>query len=491
LPAVGVVLIAALLIMPGAAARFWTDRLDRMLILSCIFGLLIGVIGTAISATYAAMPAGPVIVLTGTSVFAMSALAGTRRGLIAQAIRHWRFRNDLLQRRLAPPELPADGRETSLAKTVSGAWTSIEFADAQSERPQNGRLEAAPVSALSAPPTSALASSAKIPPVSTGRPYVVLAIYLTVVALGALAWFMATIPAADYSLVVGTILTGVVTNASCAILGCYLVLRRMSLLGDAISHSVLPGIALAFVLTGQINGLPIIAGAMVLGIVTSVLSHSLHWFGKVSEDSSLGIVYTTLFAVGVILLQTFASGTHLDADCLIFGQIDTVGLDTVGLAGFTLPRAFVTQITVLAIVLGFVAALWKELKVVSFDPALAAAMGIRVLAVHYALMAMVAGVSVAAFESVGSVLVVAMLVIPAAAAHMMSDRLRHMLAWSVVIGGTSAVIGGRHDGFRRDVATGRCSHPVASTWPGEPVVSQLATGRANCSGGHHGSAIPG
>jgi manganese/zinc/iron transport system permease protein len=265
--------------------------------------------------------------------------------------------------------------------------------------------------------------------------------YVAVVSAISVLWFLRSIPSADYRLVLGTMITAGITNASCAIVGCYLVLRRMSLLGDAISHAVLPGIALAFLLTGQISGLAIIAGAMVLGIVTSVLSHSLHWFGKVSEDSSLGVVYTTLFALGVILLQAFASGTHLDADCVLYGQIDFVGLDTVSLAGLRLPRALLTQAIVLLVTVGVVGAFWKELKIVSFDPALAAAMGIRVLAVHYTLMAMVAAVSVAAFESVGSVLVVAMLVIPPAAAHVMSDRLRHMLAWAVVFGGASAVVG--------------------------------------------------
>jgi len=265
--------------------------------------------------------------------------------------------------------------------------------------------------------------------------------YAAIVAVFAAAWIWRAIPERDYPLVLGTMATAIVTNASCAIVGCYLVLRRMSLLGDAISHSVLPGIAIAFFLTGQISGLAIIAGAMALGVLTSVLSHALHWFGKVSEDSSLGVVYTTLFALGVILLQAFASGTHLDADCALYGQIDFVGLDRVPVFGLELPRALLTQGVVLLVTVLIVGLLWKELKIVSFDPALAAAMGFRVLAIHYVLMAMVAGISVAAFESVGSVLVVAMLVIPPAAAHMMSDRLRHMLGWAVVFGATSAVIG--------------------------------------------------
>jgi len=132
---------------------------------------------------------------------------------------------------------------------------------------------------------------------------------------------------------------------------------------------------------------------------------------------------------------------HVDADCLLYGSIDLVSTDLTTIGGWPVPRTMLTLAPMLALVLLFVALLWKELKIVAFDPALAAAMGFRVAIVHYLLMGMVAGVSVASFEAVGSILVVAMLIVPAAAAAQMTDRLRWMIAWAVAIGAASAIFG--------------------------------------------------
>jgi ABC-type Mn2+/Zn2+ transport system permease subunit len=230
-------------------------------------------------------------------------------------------------------------------------------------------------------------------------------------------------------------------SASCAILGCYLVLRRMSLLGDAISHAVLPGIAVAYVLTGSVSGWPIFIGALVLGLLTSVLTQGISSLGRVSEDTSLGVVFTSLFALGVIMIQAWARGADLDADCVLYGQIDFAGAYTTTLLGWPITPSLLTFVPTLLATIVFVVVLWKELKIVAFDPALAAAMGFRVAIVHYLLMAMVAGVTVASFESVGSILVVAMLIVPAAAAALLSDRLAWMIAWAVAIGATSAMFG--------------------------------------------------
>jgi ABC-type Mn2+/Zn2+ transport system permease subunit len=262
------------------------------------------------------------------------------------------------------------------------------------------------------------------------------------------AWLLegVTRPAAsgeprDWALPLWTILVGLVVNATCALLGCYLVLRRMSLLGDAISHAVLPGIALAYYFTGSVSGWPIFVGALVLGLATSALAQAISSLGRVSEDSSLGVVFTSLFALGVIMLQLFARHADLDADCVFYGQIDFVSADLVEWAGWTVSRPLLTLVPVLAAALVFVLVLWKELKLVAFDPVLAAAMGFRVAVVHYLLMAMVAGATVAAFESVGAILVVAMLIVPAATAALVAERLGWMLAWAVAFGATSAIYG--------------------------------------------------
>jgi manganese/zinc/iron transport system permease protein len=242
-----------------------------------------------------------------------------------------------------------------------------------------------------------------------------------------------------------TILVGIACNLACALLGCFLLLRRMSMLGDAISHAVLPGIALAFLFTGQINGLPIIVGAMALGVLTTFLTQTLHTYGHVPEDSSMGAVFTSLFAAGVILINWAAriSRVDLDPGCVLYGLLEFTPLDTVNWFGLEVPRALETLLAVLAGTLVFILLFWKELKVASFDPALATAMGFSATLVHYLLMAMVAGVTVASFEAVGAILVVAMLIVPAACAHLLTDRLVWMLVWASVVAVLSAVLGYR------------------------------------------------
>ncbi|WP_169977059.1 metal ABC transporter permease [Tautonia rosea] len=224
-----------------------------------------------------------------------------------------------------------------------------------------------------------------------------------------------------------TIVLGVLASLPCAVLGCYLVLRQLSLLGDAISHAVLPGIALGFLLSGQLIGPAIVLGAMVVGILTAVLTQLLSRLGKVPEDASLGVVFTSLFAAGVLLITHAASDVDLDAGCVLYGLIELAPLDSRPMGGLEVPRSFWGLGTVALVTLGFVAVLWKELLLVSFDAPLATAVGINATVIHYALMAMVAGVTVAAFEAVGSILVVAMLIVPAATAHLLSDRLPKMM----------------------------------------------------------------
>lgn len=243
------------------------------------------------------------------------------------------------------------------------------------------------------------------------------------------------------SLAVWTVAIGVLCNVPCAILGCYLVLRRMSLLGDAISHAVLPGLAVAFLLTGSINGLGMAVGAGVLGVLTAYLTQLVHKSADVPEDASMGVVFTSLFAIGVILITRAASTVDLDPGCVLYGLIEFAPLDTVAAFGGEVPRAVQTLGPVLLATVAFVAVFWKELKLVSFDPALAAAMGFRVALVHYMLMAMVAGVTVASFEAVGSILVIAMLIVPPATAQFLSDRLCGMIGWSVAVAVLSAILG--------------------------------------------------
>lgn len=236
---------------------------------------------------------------------------------------------------------------------------------------------------------------------------------------------------------------------NCALLGNFLLLRRLSMMGDAIGHAVLPGLAIALLISGTLHPTAMFLGAAVVGVVTAVLVQFVHR-GGVDEGASMGVVFTSLFAVGLILIRRVADDAHidLDPDCVLFGQLADAALDRTwvsGLAGMLpggyVPRSALVLGIMLAINTVFVIALFKELRVTAFDPALADTLGIRSGFMHYATMTLVAMTSVAAFEAVGSILVVALLIIPAATAFLLTRRLSLMVAASVLIALVAAVAG--------------------------------------------------
>ena len=231
------------------------------------------------------------------------------------------------------------------------------------------------------------------------------------------------------------------TNIACALAGCYLVLRRMSLLGDAISHAVLPGLVAAFILSGSVGTGFMFLGALAAGVLTAVLTETLHRYGGVSEDAAMGVVFTAMFAVGVILIRRYAHAVDLDADCVFSGSLDMVTFHQVSILGVGVPRAMLSITPVALLNLAFILVFWKELLFSSFDPGLATAMGFRAAVLRYALMILVALTAVASFEQVGSILVVAMLIVPGATAHLLTDRLRNMLWIAAGIGIGAAVFG--------------------------------------------------
>jgi manganese/zinc/iron transport system permease protein len=223
---------------------------------------------------------------------------------------------------------------------------------------------------------------------------------------------------------------GVLASIACALVGCFLVLRKMSLMGDAISHAVLPGIIAAFLLAGTIKAMPIFLGAVVVGVLTALLTQIIHRYGRIESGASMGVVFTILFAIGVIMLEhTHAGSVHLDADCVLYGQMESV----LWLPGSHFPR----QISTLAIVAMFnatvIIALFKEFRLAAFDPGLAPSQGISAGFMHYLLMTMTAITVIASFEAVGSILVVAMLIVPGVIAHLFTNRLGAMLIFAVIV----------------------------------------------------------
>lgn len=238
------------------------------------------------------------------------------------------------------------------------------------------------------------------------------------------------------------LLAGAFVGASCALVGSFLVLRKMALLGDAISHAVLPGIVIAFLLTGSRASVPMLLGAGALGLLTVMLVELFNRSRRLREDASIGVVFPALFSLGVILISRYASQVDLDLDCVLYGEIAYVPLDVLTAAGRSLgAKALWVNGALLLVDLLFVLILYKELKISTFDAGLAATLGFSPILLHYLLMGAVSLTVVGAFESVGAILVVAMLVVPPAAAYLLTDRLSHMLALAATLGAASAVAG--------------------------------------------------
>ncbi|MGM0751183.1 MAG: metal ABC transporter permease [Bacillota bacterium] len=237
------------------------------------------------------------------------------------------------------------------------------------------------------------------------------------------------------------LLTGSLVGLSCGIVGCFLILRKMSMLADAISHTVLLGLVMAFIVSQSMNGFYMLIGAAVAGLLTTFMVQLLNSSG-IQEDAAIGVVFTSLFALGVILISLFAKNVHLDVEHALMGEIafvpwNTLSLPLVG----DIPKSVVMLGSVLILDIIIIFLLFKEFKLTSFDPSMAAAIGIPVLVVHYILMGLVSVTTVSAFDSVGAILVVAMLIAPGATAYLLTDQYKVMLLMSGVIGVFDSIIG--------------------------------------------------
>ncbi len=237
------------------------------------------------------------------------------------------------------------------------------------------------------------------------------------------------------------VLIGAMCAASCAIPGTVLVLRRMSLMGDAISHTVLPGIAIAFLITGSRDPTAMLIGAIVVGLLTAFLVQTIQSLGRVEVGASMGIVFTFLFAFGLVLMRQAVDHVDIDPDCVLYGSIELAWFDQVHFAGMDVPRGLVVNGVMLLANLILILVFYKEFKITSFDPSLAKTQGVRPALMHYLLMTMTAATAVAAFETVGSILVVAMFIVPAATAYLLSDRYGVLMCLAVGISIIAAVLG--------------------------------------------------
>ena len=239
------------------------------------------------------------------------------------------------------------------------------------------------------------------------------------------------------------ILTSSLFAISCGLLGCFLILRKMAMVGDAISHAVLPGIIIAFLLTGTRDSFEMIIGAALLGIFCTFLIEFFHKKAKLQTDAAIGVTFTSLFALGVILISVFAGQVDLDQECVLYGEIAYVPIDLwISDSGQNMgPKALYVSALTLIVNILFIRVGFKQLYLTTFDPAFAATTGISIALWNYLLMGSVSMTTVAAFDSVGAILVVALLVAPPATAYLLTDNFKKMLLITCVIAIIISILG--------------------------------------------------
>lgn len=235
-----------------------------------------------------------------------------------------------------------------------------------------------------------------------------------------------------------TILTGIFVALPCALLGCFLLLRKMTMLGDAIAHAILPGLVIAYLLS-QSRATPILMlGAGFFGVLITILIETLQKKSKMPTESSIGISFTFLFAVGIILISMFAGKIDLDQDCVLYGDIAFIVLK---IGFWNIPTAVLNTGVWAFCVLIFILFAYKILWLITFDENYAKLIGISVIFWHYVLMTAVSFTVVLSFEAVGAILVVAFLVVPAAAAYLISKKMNFMLLFACLMSILGVILG--------------------------------------------------
>jgi manganese/zinc/iron transport system permease protein len=244
---------------------------------------------------------------------------------------------------------------------------------------------------------------------------------------------------ADTGLVI--MATGTLVGTAATLVGVFLVLRKTSMLSDAISHSIVLGIVVVWLLTHQQSGPVQIIGAALTGVLTVFLTEFLAGTRKVKNDAAIGLVFPALFSIGVLLLNLYARDVHIDQHTVLLGEIAFVWLKTMTVAGHEVPQALVWMAAATLVNAAFVLLFYKELKLTTFDPALAKALGFAPTALFYALLLLTSTTAVAAFEAVGAVLFIAFVIVPPSAAYLLTDRLPRMIWIGIAISALSSVLG--------------------------------------------------
>lgn len=237
------------------------------------------------------------------------------------------------------------------------------------------------------------------------------------------------------------LLTAVMVSSACALLGVFLVLKSMAMVSDAITHTILLGIVIGFFVVHDLNSPFLILGASIIGVLTVYLIDMLISTKLVKEDSAIGIIFPFLFSISVILISKFLGNVHLDIDTVLLGELAFIPFDRMSLFGISIPKELFSAFIILSINLGFVTIFFKELKLTTFDKALAATLGFCPFILNYVFITLVSVTVLGSFEAVGSILVVTFMIGPAITAYLLTDRLHSMILLSIFIGIISSILG--------------------------------------------------
>ena len=237
-------------------------------------------------------------------------------------------------------------------------------------------------------------------------------------------------------------LIAVIVAVASSLPGVFLVLRKMAMMTDAITHTILLGIVIAFFITQSLTSPFLIVGAALMGVFTVFLTEVLNNTKLVSEDSAIGVVFPLLFSIAIIIISKYAGSVHLDTDAVLLGELAFAPFNRMVVFGVDIgAKAIYSMGVILLINIIYIVVFFKELKIVTFDPALSAVLGFMPTLLHYSLMGIVSITAVGAFESVGSILVIAFMIGPPVTSYLLTDNLKKMIFLSAGIGAVNGVLG--------------------------------------------------
>ena len=243
------------------------------------------------------------------------------------------------------------------------------------------------------------------------------------------------------SLQIEILIIGMMAAVACSLLGVFLVLKKMSMMSDAITHTILLGIVLVFFITKDLNSPWLIAGASLMGVLSVYLIESLQRTKLLSEEASIGVVFPFIFSIAILLITYYAGSVHLDTDSVLLGELSFAPFDRATYFGISLPRSLVSMAIILSINVVFIKVFFKELKLSSFDPLLSAILGFSPVLIHYGLMTLISITAVGAFNVVGSILVISFMIGPPITASLLTHDLKKLIAYSSTIAMFNAFFG--------------------------------------------------